>query len=253
MALPVGAPCWFELAAKDAAAAKSFYEGWLGWTSVDDATDNGVYTRFQKDGADVGAMFGMPPQMTMPTNWGVYFHVENVDASIEKLTALGGKVMMGPYDAADHGRLVVASDPGGAVFSLWQPKANPGAGKFGEVNTVCWAELATRDVPNMNTFYANLLGWETAPSKGMPAYVEYFVGGQPYGGLLPMDAKWGEMPSHWAIYFLLDDVDAMLAKATGLGASVFMGPVDAPGVGRLAGVRDPQGAAFYVIKLAAQA
>jgi predicted enzyme related to lactoylglutathione lyase len=42
-----------------------------------------------------------------------------------------------------------------------------------------------------------------------------------------------------------------MAQARDLGADVLAGPMDIPEVGRFAVLKDPQGAAFGVIKLAA--
>jgi predicted enzyme related to lactoylglutathione lyase len=59
------------------------------------------------------------------------------------------------------------------------------------------------------------------------------------------------MPSTWGIYFVVADCDAVAAKVKELGGKVQFGPFDAPGVGRIAIVTDPQGAGFSVIALAA--
>jgi len=47
----------------------------------------------------------------------------------------------------------------------------------------------------------------------------------------------------------VEDCDRTVERAKGMGATVTMGPQDFPGVGRLALLKDPQGAHFYVIKL----
>ena len=60
-----------------------------------------------------------------------------------------------------------------------------------------------------------------------------------------------EVPAHWAVYFASDDTDAAVAKATDLGGQLLMPPMDTP-FGRVAGVSDPQGAAFRLITLTAQ-
>jgi predicted enzyme related to lactoylglutathione lyase len=60
----------------------------------------------------------------------------------------------------------------------------------------------------------------------------------------------GEMPPNWLVYFAVDDTDAMVARATELGAKTCAPPMDIPGTGRFAILQDPQGAAFAVIKLA---
>jgi predicted enzyme related to lactoylglutathione lyase len=48
------------------------------------------------------------------------------------------------------------------------------------------------------------------------------------------------------VYFTVADADASVAQATGLGASVVVPAKDSP-YGRFAGLRDPQGATFYVV------
>jgi predicted enzyme related to lactoylglutathione lyase len=120
---------------------------------------------------------------------------------------------------------------------------------IGQDNSVCWAELATWDTGQARDFYTALLGWQTKGAANMPAYIEFSINGQPRGGLLPMDEQWKGMPSCWGVYFHVADCDAAVAKAKELGASVRYGPFDAPGVGRMAAVADPQGAGFSLITL----
>ena len=55
------------------------------------------------------------------------------------------------------------------------------------------------------------------------------------------------VPPHWNIYFGVEDVDATVAKAEGLGGTPAVPAMDVPGVGRMAMVTDPQGAGFWVM------
>jgi hypothetical protein len=57
------------------------------------------------------------------------------------------------------------------------------------------------------------------------------------------------MPSHWLVYFAVEDCDATVDKAKGLGANVTVAPMDVETVGRFAMLTDPQRSAFAVIKL----
>jgi predicted enzyme related to lactoylglutathione lyase len=84
---------------------------------------------------------------------------------------------------------------------------------------------------------------------GIGPYTMFEVGGQPVGGTIapPMPG----MPNHWHVYFGTDDADATAAKAAELGGSVVAPPFDTP-VGRMAVLRDPQGAMFSIIKTAPQ-
>ncbi len=252
-AYPKGAPCWYELATSDQAAGKHFYEQVFGWEVVDSPMGPGqYYTMFKLKGRDAGAAYTLMPDMVkqgVPPHWAVYFATPNADECAAKVTELGGAVIQPPFDVMEHGRMAVCKDPGGAVFSIWQPKAHTGATAVNEMNTVGWSELATWDATQARDFYAGLFGWETKGSANMPTYIEFSAGGRPRGGILPMDDQWKGVPSHWGIYMTVEDCDKTAAKIKELGGAVRHGPFDAPGAGRIAVCADPQGAGFSIIKL----
>jgi hypothetical protein len=52
-----------------------------------------------------------------------------------------------------------------------------------------------------------------------------------------------DTPAHWSVTFAVDDADATAAKATELGGTVIVPPLDAPWV-RMTIIKDPQGATF---------
>jgi hypothetical protein len=57
-----------------------------------------------------------------------------------------------------------------------------------------------------------------------------------------------EVPSHWAVYFSVDDADAAAAKIAELGGKVLMGPMDIQ-PGRFAAAADPTGASFNILQI----
>jgi predicted enzyme related to lactoylglutathione lyase len=252
---PHGSPCWFELGTTDQDAAKQFYSQMFGWSIHDNPMGPAeVYTIFRLNGHDAGSAYTLPARLTeqgVAPHWGIYFAAPNVDEDAAKVPELGGSLVQKPFDVMENGRMAICQDPGGATFSLWQAQTHIGVGVFGDPNSVCWAELATWDTSKARDFYTGLFGWKTKGAANMATYVEYTVDGNswPSGGLLPMNEQWGSMPSHWAIYFLVEDCDAAAARVNELGGAARMGPFDAPGVGRIAAMADPQGAAFYLITL----
>ena len=151
-----GAFCWVELATSDQTAAKAFYFNIFGWDSDDiPLGPDETYTMFQIDGKNVGAAFRITPQMNalgVPPAWGLYIAVEDADASAKKAVKHGGKILNGPFDVMDSGRMAVIQDPTGAVFSIWQAKEHPGMELAGEEDTFCWADLITDDVDSAKTF-----------------------------------------------------------------------------------------------------
>jgi predicted enzyme related to lactoylglutathione lyase len=256
---PNGAPCWFELSSTDPDASLAFHEALFGWSHVhNDMGEMGNYTFLRNANGSIGALCGMPPGSEgRPSSWNVYFLVANVDASVARAQELGGQLLAEPFDVPGHGRGAVLMDPAGAAFCLWQAE-NASAGDFTmfEDHAIGWVELASRDAAGAKAFYGALLGWEfpasTQPVPGVE-YQEYTAGGTRFGGIMQMTAEWGEMPSHWSIYFPVADVDACLARAGELGGKTCVPAFDAPGVGRIARFDDPTGAGAYIITLKHQA
>ena len=112
-----------------------------------------------------------------------------------------------------------------------------------------WSELRSTDVEKAKTFYTDVVGW-TTDSMEMPdggTYTVLKVGDAPVGGMMAMPEAAGGAPSHWAVYVTVDDVDKRLEMATGAGGSILMPPMDVPGVGRMATIADPSGAALCII------
>jgi predicted enzyme related to lactoylglutathione lyase len=56
-------------------------------------------------------------------------------------------------------------------------------------------------------------------------------------------------PPHFMTYIAVDDVDAAVAKAAGLGATVVREPMDIPNTGRIAVIKDPTGAVFAIFTM----
>src|SRR6516225_3645687 len=112
-----GTVTWNELIT-DNPAAVSFYEQVLGVTTTTMEMGEGKYTMFQVGGTEVGGT--LPPQMAgVPNHWQVYFAVADADAAAAKIKQLGGSIVVEPFDTP-IGKMAVAADPQGAVFSLFQ-------------------------------------------------------------------------------------------------------------------------------------
>lgn len=109
-----------------------------------------------------------------------------------------------------------------------------------------WNELMTRDVERDKKFYAGAIGW-TFDGMPMPdgTYWVANIGGQPAGGLFPINApQFKGVPEGWMSYLAVDDDDARVKKAQGLGATLMRPIFDVPGVGRIAILKEPGGAAI---------
>lgn len=110
---------WNELLTTDRAIAAQFYEALYGWESNYDESSG--YTSFTNNGRAAGGMLQITEDMGgIPSNWMVYFMVDDVDKYAEKATELGGGMMMPAFDAPGTGRIAMLHDPQGIAFYVIQ-------------------------------------------------------------------------------------------------------------------------------------
>ena len=62
------------------------------------------------------------------------------------------------------------------------------------------------------------------------------------------EEKAQHVPTHWRIFFAVNSVDETVKKVAQAGGKLRLPAMDVPGVGRIAGLLDPQGGAFAVFK-----
>ena len=113
-----GHTAWNELQTSDLEAATSFYTDMFGWTLGDvmPMGEMGDYQFIDHGGRMIGAMMKAPPGA--PGGWGFAFHNRDVDAAVDRIRELGGKVDQGPMEVPGDQRAVMATDPEGVPFML---------------------------------------------------------------------------------------------------------------------------------------
>ncbi len=107
-----------------------------------------------------------------------------------------------------------------------------------------WHELHSADTDGSAKFYTQLLGWTTNSMDmgGGNIYTMFMNGERPVAGMINPPSRKGDVPTAWANYITVKDLDATVAKAQELGAKLSMPPMAIPGKGRFAAFTDPQGA-----------
>jgi uncharacterized protein len=245
----INKPAWVDMAAKDPAAARDFYSKLFGWNvEVNPDPQYGGYGLARVGGNDAAGIGGAM-SADAPTAWSLYIGTDDIDALAQRVTDNGGTVVMAPFDVGDQGRMAVFQDPVGAFISAWQGARMGGFQTTGS-NAFGWADLNARGVDRALPFYQAVFGWQLKPS-GAPdlPYTEFQVDGESIAGASEMDPNLpAAAPSHWMVYFTVDDVDTAHQAAVDAGAGSVVPPFDFPG-GRMAIVTDPQGATFGVMTL----
>ena len=117
-----GAMVWREVNTPDAAKARDFY-GKLFNLEAKKLEGPMEYWTLHRGDQTVGGVLQMTKEWEgVPPHWMTYFAVPSADAAVQKITELGGKVSVPPFDTP-YGRISVVNDPTGAVFSIVQQPA----------------------------------------------------------------------------------------------------------------------------------
>jgi predicted enzyme related to lactoylglutathione lyase len=242
VASTVGRFVWHEQVSSDPKQAREFYTQLFGWDTEEFKPGEVDYTMISSGGQTHGG-FGKALEGAPPPHWLSHVRVENVDETIEKAKSAGGKLAAGPFEMGEVGCIAILADPQGAYISAYQAAREAPAPE----GVFVWDELGTTDADGAQRFYGEVFGWTTSDMG--PDYGGYRIfnrGDTGIAGLMTLpDAT---APPHWQPYVAVDDTDATTAKATELGGSTLAEPMDVPNIGRIAVLRDPQGATFGIIK-----
>ena len=245
---PLGSPCWVDLWTSDVDGSRAFYSVLFGWQAEEPSEEFGGYFMFTRDGVPVAGGMGSMGDMAADDTWKVYLDTDDVDRTAAAAESAGATIDAPVMPVADLGRQLVLTDPNGARLGAWQAGTFPGFTVLGEHGAPSWFELLTRDHARALEFYRSAFRWETDLVSDTDEF-RYATMRNPEGdgelagvgdatSFLPDGT-----PSHWSVYWEVDDVDAALARVKELGGSVELPGEDTP-YGRLATAADPAGARF---------
>jgi uncharacterized protein len=123
----LGEASWHELTTSNHVAAFDFYSKLFGWEKQSEMDMGGgeMYLMYGRstDSPMLGGMWTWnKPEQPMPPNWLIYFKVEDVDKTAERIKELGGQILNGPMDVPGEDRVAQAMDPQGATFGIHSSK-----------------------------------------------------------------------------------------------------------------------------------
>ncbi len=118
--------------------------------------------------------------------------------------------------------------------------------------TFVWHEVYGPNTEASINFYTKALGFGTtsAEMEGFGTYHMLTKNGQPVAGVIGTagNPRLSDVPPHWSTYISVDNVDETITKCQQLGATVEVPAMDVPTVGRMALIKDPQGAYVWIFK-----
>ncbi len=249
-----GRAVWHDLMTSDQDGSLKYYSKLLDWTTNDwDMGDGKIYKMIRAGKSNIGGFVQVDEGKNVHPHWLAYVLVDDVDAVCSRAADHGGQVIQQPADIPEVGRFGVVMGPEGGVLAPFKPlQAMPEPEGTPADHTFIWMELMTDDPGKSRAFYSEMFDWSVRETE-MGDMGTYYLfdreGGKETAGMMPVPAD-SEAPPMWIPYIGTQDVDAIAAKVTKLGGTVFVPPQDIPGIGRFSVTADPAGAAVAFFKSA---
>jgi len=235
---------YFQINVADGEKAKAFYGDLFGWTWTGGDAEYGGYLNAEKEGRQVAGLGPLMAEGDSPA-WTTYFATDDAAATVGRIRDAGGTVVVEPMEVGPMGTMVIALDPQGNAFGLWQSGTHTGVQRFNEPGSLVWNESAVDDTASARTFYGAVFGFEWDPMEmdGMD-YATFRTGDRPLGGL--GQAQPG-LPKGWTVGFAVASTDAAVSATETAGGKV-LHPAEDTQFGRFAVLEDPWGAPFSVMQ-----
>jgi len=120
-----------------------------------------------------------------------------------------------------------------------------------QVGKFVWFDLLTEDVQAAQKFYGELFGWQFKTKGKSSGYIVINSGDKPIGGIVPHENKDPNIQeSIWLASLSVEDVDRAVSATKARYGKVLDEPIDIKGRGRMAVIRDPEGAELVLIRAA---
>lgn len=249
-----GKVIWNDLVTEDGAAARRFYGSLFGWTYEQTVSAGGrPYSLARAGGIYVAGIVEAPrPAGGLSiTRWVPYFSVADVDASVARASALGGRAEIAPRNVP-LGRIAVVTDTEQAVIGLVRSRIGDpdDATTRAAPGRVVWHELPSNDPSQAANFMREvtaLVPRDIARRGG--TYTMLASGGIERAGILKNPgANW---QPQWLTHFGVEDPAAAAQRAVQLGGKLLLAPSPELREGTVAVITDPGGAILVLHKLGA--
>lgn len=119
---------WMQLFCRDIARATAFYQAAGGYELYALDASRGARQLLVKDGYARASISVIPPgEDAVAPAWLPFVRVEDINAALQKVAALGGRILMTPDDEKLEGKVAIVADPTGAALGVLEWHAEEGS------------------------------------------------------------------------------------------------------------------------------
>ena len=235
---------WNELLCPDPDAAAAFYASVFGWRSTRRGVGARAYRLAQLGDRGVAGFVRVASSETRPMSgrWVGLMSVPDLDATLVRASAAGGKTLFGPVQQLGRGRVALLADPEGTPFGVIRAVDGDPADREAAPGEFLWRELWAGEGARMAAFYRELGNYTLRRVSASGDRDEWLLaaGETPRAGVIEkVDAS---VRPTWLPYLRVADLAATLRAVESAGGRVLAAPSPQRRAGRVAIVADVTGA-----------
>ena len=221
----------FEIAGPEGLSLQQFYRDLFGWDVLTQGEEMGYYGLVQwNEGGIGGGIFQSSEDMPFRNYVTVYIQVDDLQAALDKASGLGANTILPPMEIApDSGSIAMFTDPAGNFMGLHLPPTEMAdqIPPKGNAPPVVHFEVGGSDAEALAEFYIQMFDWQI---NFLEENNYRLIQQEPDGIGGGLFQHTPEMPPNSvSIAVMVDDLQAYLDKAVGLGGSTLMPPTEIPG------------------------
>ncbi|MGC4075043.1 MAG: VOC family protein [Nibricoccus sp.] len=239
---------WADLFTAKPETVVTFYTELFGWTSRTIPGGKHPYTLLMNGSRTVGgvAFRAAPDGSAVSARWVGYVSVADVDASLKRVKAAGGRTIVPAQKLPGRGVIALVADGEGCVLGLFNSwsgdpgKTVPGIGDW------CAVQLFSHDPKTAIKFYGDAFDYKEAGDDTRTVRKDDYVlvrGDYSTVGVSPLPSGDSTVRTAWLGFVRVENVSDMLARAQKLGGHLILSPCRLEGGSEIAIVADPLGGA----------
>jgi len=241
---------WADLFTNSPDAAAAFYTGVFGWTAAPVEQKDKSYIIMSNNGHPVAGIVQRSAASTKTEGvWVGYISVIKAKATLKLVEPAGGTLHAKARKFPQRGIQAIFTDSEGAVAGVLQSSSGDPADTEPTPGDWNWFELYSLKPQAAANFYHQVIGYDSTPDtrSEKSGHMLLSSGGQARAGIAPLPAS-PDSRAGWLGFVRVDDIDAVVAKATTLGGAVAVQPRAAALGSRFAVITDPTGGAVGLVQ-----
>jgi len=234
---------WHELLTSDMQGAGTFYQQLFGW-EIQPLGE--AYGLVHHNGRAIAGI-AQKRDAGKSALWLSFMSVDDVDATVSRVKAGGGDILLPATNLPGRGRVAVVADNQGVVFGLIRSSNGDPEPRKPGLNDWLWREVWSQDRAATEKFYADTFDMRLVHTAIANTDYRYFAhAGKPRIGLV--DAPAVGTAQVWMVYVRVADPEATAKQAEALGGSVLLAPDQEIRADSVAVIADPTGGVLVVQK-----